>query len=90
MIYDKNYDKSKGPTPYCKNAGQCGANASDHLRDEMGVNGRNTHGVEKRFFIDDKRARVYDPTTKKAYDLVRVDASVKSGFVFTYQNEPAK
>jgi hypothetical protein len=89
MLYDQNTGK-EGPTGYCERKGQCGANQSDHLPDEMRVSGKNIHGVEKRFFIDDKPARVYDPASKKAYDFVRVDASVKNGFVFTYLNEPAK
>ena len=47
------------------------------------------HTVEKRFTIDHgKPVRIYDPTTKKKYDYVRVAASMKKGFVFTYGNDP--
>lgn len=49
------------------------------------------HSVEKRFSIDAKSgeakpARVYDPASKKAYDYVRVDASMKKGFTYTFHN----
>jgi hypothetical protein len=42
----------------------------------------------RRFTVDGKSARVFDPATKKAYDFVRVDASFKKGFVFSYGNDP--
>jgi len=56
--------------------------------DNMSVTTGKGHSVEKRFTIDGKAARVYDPETKKAYDFVRVDASVRKGFVFNYGNDP--
>ena len=66
--------------------GQCVGRGS--LTDTMQVTAGKRHSVEKRFEIDGKAARVYDPETKKAYDFVRVDASVRKGFVFNYGNDP--
>lgn len=56
--------------------------------DKMAVTAGKGYSVEKRFSIDGKSSKIYDPGTKKAYDFVRVDASVKKGFVFSYGNDP--
>ena len=73
-------------------AGVCdgGRNCADvgKATDRMVVTPGKGHSVEKRFEIDGKAARIYDPGSKKAYDFVRVDASVKKGFVFNYGNDP--
>jgi hypothetical protein len=66
--------------------GQCVVKGT--LPDGMSVTAGKGHSVEKRFEIDGKAARIYDPGSKKAYDFVRVDASVKKGFVFNYGNDP--
>ena len=69
--------------------GQCVTHGT--LTDIMQVGGGRSHSVIKRFEIDDRAARIYDPGTKKAYDFVRVDASSKNAknpFVFTYGNDP--
>jgi hypothetical protein len=69
--------------------GQCVTHGT--LTDIMQVGGGRSHSVIKRFLIDDKAARIYDPGTKKAYDFVRVDASSrnpKNPFVFAYGNNP--
>jgi len=42
--------------------------------------------VTKRFDMDDKAVRIYDASTKKAYDWQNVRASYKGGFVVTYGN----
>jgi hypothetical protein len=55
----------------------------------MSISAKNKgYEVEKRFTVDGKSARIYDPTTQKAYDYVRVDASMRKGFVFNYGNDP--
>lgn len=61
------------------------------LTDVMKVGGGRSHSVIKRFTIDGKSIRIYNPKTKKAYDFLRVDASAKNEktpFVFTYGNDP--
>jgi hypothetical protein len=69
------------------NPGECVSKGS--LPDTMTVTASGGgHSVEKRFQVDGKAARIYDAATKKAYNFVRVDASVKKGFVFTYGNDP--
>ncbi len=68
------------------NPGECVSKGS--LPDTMAVTASGGgHSVEKRFQLDGKPIKVYDATTKKAYDYVRVDASVKKGFVFTFRND---
>ena len=68
------------------NPGQCVEKGT--LPDTMQVTASGGgHAVEKRFLLDGKAIKVYDATTKKAYDYVRVDASVKKGFVFTFKND---
>jgi len=66
----------------------CESSAPNKIIDTMGVNSGKNDSVVKRFTVDGNAARVYDPATKKAYDFVRVDASFKNGFVFTYGNDP--
>jgi RHS repeat-associated protein len=66
--------------------GQCVTQGT--ATDQMSVTAGKGHSVEKRFFVDGNTTKIYDPGTKKAYDFVRVDASVKKGFVFNYGNDP--
>jgi len=54
--------------------------------DTMRVLAGSPHSVEKRFTIDGKAAKIYDPGTKKTFDYIRLDASVEKGFIFTYGN----
>jgi hypothetical protein len=68
------------------NPGECVSKGS--LPDTMAVTASGGgHSVEKRFQLDGKPIKIYDATTKKAYDYVRIDASVKKGFVFTFRND---
>jgi hypothetical protein len=73
-----------GDVGACVNAGSCKERAP--LVDTMRVPAGAPHSVEKRFTIDGKSARIYDPGTKKTFDYIRVDASIEKGFVFSYRN----
>jgi RHS repeat-associated protein len=73
-----------GDVGACVNAGSCKERAP--LVDTMRVPAGAPHSVEKRFTIDGKSARIYDPGTKKTFDYIRVDASLEKGFVFSYRN----
>jgi hypothetical protein len=42
----------------------------------------------KRFDIDGHPARIYDQKSKTTYDFAYVDASAKTGFTFTFGNDP--
>jgi hypothetical protein len=76
----------KGSAGVCDGSRNC----SDvgKVTDRMVVTPGKGHSLEKRFEIDGNATRIYDPGSKKAYDFVRVDASVKKGFVFNYGNDP--
>lgn len=82
-------DKNKKANPEICSAG-CTSSNPNSLRDTDSISSSaKGHTVEKRFTIDHgKPVRIYDPTTKKKYDYVRVAASMKKGFVFTYGNDP--
>jgi hypothetical protein len=68
---------------------ECVSATPNKLSDTMSISAKNKgYEVEKRFTVDGKSARIYDPTTQKAYDYVRVDASMRKGFVFNYGNDP--
>ena len=76
----------KGAVGVCDGSRNC--TDVGYATDRMVVGPGKGHSVEKRFEIDGKAARIYDPASKKAYNFVRVDASLKKGFVFNYGNDP--
>jgi hypothetical protein len=79
---------TKGEASICKGGPKCtGTTLPGHpFPDGMIVNKGKGHTVEKRFTIDGHPARVYDPTQHKIFDYVRVVASMKSGFDYTFHN----
>ena len=66
--------------------GQCVTQGT--LTDTMSITAGKGHSVEKRFLVDGSATKIYDPGTRKHTDFVRVDASVKRGFVFNYGTDP--
>jgi RHS repeat-associated protein len=66
--------------------GQCTGSGS--FTDHMEVPAGKGHSVVKRFDIDGHPARIYDQKSKTTYDFAYVDASAKTGFTFTFGNDP--
>jgi len=66
------------------------------LKDEKQAFRGSDHSVEKRFKVDGRDAKIYDPVTKKSYDYVVVKASfspdprTRNPFVFEYHNNGGK
>lgn len=81
-------DKNKKANPGICSPG-CTSSTPNSLRDTDSISpSAKGHTVEKRFTIDQGTpVRIYDSATKKTYDYVRVAASMKKGFVFTYGND---
>ena len=82
-------ETAKGDTKgldYCH--GQCkSASGGKDMHDTWSVTRKNKgYSVTRRFYMDDKAVRIYDASTKKAYDWQNVQASYKGGFVVTYGN----
>jgi hypothetical protein len=54
----------------------------------MRVSGKNVVVLDKRFTIDGKPAKVFDPGTGRARDFVHQESSVKRGTTLTFGDEP--
>ena len=81
--------KSKGPAPQiCSQP--CGENVvgTETVKDTMRVSGKNVVVLDKRFTIDGKPAKVFDPGTGRARDFVHQVSSVKGGTILTYGDNP--
>jgi hypothetical protein len=86
---DKGNPKKVGYCDSPNKCGQAGVTPDNPFKDKMAVTSdAGPHTVTKRFKIDGRPAQIYDPASHKAYDYVKVDASVKKGFVFNYGNDP--
>lgn len=79
---------TKGKASICTGSKCSGTALPGHpFPDRMQVSANEKgHVVEKRFTVDGRPARVYDPVSKKSFDYVRVDASMKDGFIYTFHN----
>jgi hypothetical protein len=81
--------KSKGPAPQICDK-PCGGNVvgTETLKDTMRVSGKNVVVLDKRFTIDGKPAKVFDPGTGRATDFVHQESTVKGGTILTYGDNP--
>jgi RHS repeat-associated protein len=74
----------------CTTAGACTGKGS--MQDDMVVYNGSPHSVEKRFMVDGRAARLYDPVTKQSYDYAILNASFSANpktnppFTFEYYN----
>jgi RHS repeat-associated protein len=84
----ENFSAGSKPQPGTICSAGCTDRNVNTMQDHMDVTPGHPESVDKHFKIDGNDAKVYDPATRTTHDYIRVDASVKSGFVFTYKDNP--